>query len=120
MLSGFFSLIIYVLRGGSFVSFGSCFSNFTFISSLFYTTVIGNIVAYGLYTKALRSTSITYIAVAGLSTPLFVHLLSYFVGFESLSQSFFIALALLMVALYIFQMPMGEISENKEKNDSSQ
>jgi drug/metabolite transporter (DMT)-like permease len=114
LLSGILSLVMYTVRGGT-IGFLNCYINPIFISSLFYTTLIGNIFAYGLYTKALRSTSITYIAVAGLSTPLFIHVLSYLVGFESISHSFFISLALLSVALYIFQMPLYEIPHDNDK-----
>lgn len=87
-------------------------TNFKFIGALIYTIVIGNMIAYTLYAHAIKNESITYVAIAGLSMPLFVHLLSSCFLQESLSYTFFISLIFIAIALYVFQKQDYSPGEN--------
>jgi drug/metabolite transporter (DMT)-like permease len=98
------SLFMLWIRGGSFVGVGElCRHNYSFVISLIYTIIVGNMIAYGLYSEALRTFPITYISIAGLSIPLFVHIISVIIKTEHISFSFFTSLFFLFVSLYVFQ-----------------
>lgn len=102
-ISAAVSFFIASVRGFPFALVGNLFSQREFILPFAYTVVIGNMIAYSLYAYALKNTVITYISVVGLSVPLFVHFLSFFLFGEPLSLSFFISLFILGIALAIFQ-----------------
>jgi drug/metabolite transporter (DMT)-like permease len=102
-ISACISLCIVLLRGFSFSSLACLFYEKQFIYPFMYTVFVGNMLAYSLYAYALKHTLITYVSIVGLSVPLFVHILSFFLFGEAISYSFFVSLLLLGFALSIFQ-----------------
>lgn len=74
----------------------------TFWISGIYTIIIGNIVAYTMYSTMLRKHSATLVSLAGLTVPLFVHLYGPFMVGEPLSLRFFISLGIVAISLTIF------------------
>jgi drug/metabolite transporter (DMT)-like permease len=102
-ISGFLSLSLFIMRNGKLDSLWPLCNNYSFLLAFLYTVVIGNMVAYNLYAYALKHTVVTYVSIAGLSMPLFVHILSVLFFNEALSPSFFISIFLIAIALYIFQ-----------------
>jgi drug/metabolite transporter (DMT)-like permease len=74
----------------------------SFIGLFLYTVIFGNICGYTLYGRALKYYSATFVSLAGLSVPLFVHILGWLFLGESLSLTFFIALGVTFVGLFIF------------------
>ncbi len=103
-ISGILSFILFFLRCGKMNNFTSLLStNNQFLFAFLYTIIIGNMIAYSLYAYALKNTVVTYLSIAGLSMPLFVHLLGFIFLNEPLSPSFFLSLILIGIALYIFQ-----------------
>jgi drug/metabolite transporter (DMT)-like permease len=102
-ISGVLSLILFIFRNGNFINFISLCYNYQIILAFFYTVILGNMIAYNLYAYALKDTPVNYVAIAGLSMPLFVHLLSVIFLNEALSPSFFLSIFLIAIALYIFQ-----------------
>jgi drug/metabolite transporter (DMT)-like permease len=71
-------------------------------SLFFYTIVIGNMIAYTLYGILLKKFNASYVAIAGLSVPFFVHCLGYLFLEEQFAISYFFPLSLIAVALYVF------------------
>lgn len=67
-----------------------------------YTVIIGNIIAYTGYSALLRMFSVTYVSLAGLLIPLFVHLYGPFILHEPLSPIFFIAISVFGCGLWLF------------------
>lgn len=102
-ISGILSFILAFTRDADFSILPSLFLKTEFLLPFLYTVIIGNMIAYNLYAYALKKTIITYISIAGLSIPLFVHILSFFIFGERLSFSFFISISLIAIALFIFQ-----------------
>jgi drug/metabolite transporter (DMT)-like permease len=102
-ISGLLSLLLFILRNDSFMSVIPLCLNYQVLLAFGYTVIIGNMIAYNLYAYALKHTPVTYVAIAGLSMPLFVHILSVFFLNEALSPSFFLSIFLIAIALWIFQ-----------------
>lgn len=99
-ISGMLALVLSFGSGEmKLLSFSSS-SKFIFL--MFYTVVIGNMLAYTLYATLLKKQSATFISLAGLSVPLFVHLLGPIFLKESISGAFFIASGMIFIALYLF------------------
>lgn len=69
---------------------------------LLYTIVIGNVISYNLYAKALKQYSATFISLAGFSIPFFVLLFGWLFLREQLSISFFISCLITFIGLFIF------------------
>lgn len=70
--------------------------------ALSYTIIVGNIIAYSLYGYLLKRHSVTYVALASLLIPLFVHLYGPIIIGEPLSLTFFVAFTFMLGGLYIF------------------
>lgn len=102
-ISATISFVIASIRGFPFTLLSELFFQKKFILPFVYTIIVGNMLAYSLYAYALKHTVITYVSIVGLSVPLFVHFLSFFLFGEPLSISFFVSLLLLGLALAIFQ-----------------
>lgn len=100
LTSGILSLILGLLRGKTLIITGPVTPHF--VTAVLYTTFIGNIAGYTLYSNCLRHHSSTIVSLTGLSMPLFVALMSWGVGLEPLSATFFIALAFLATGMAIF------------------
>jgi drug/metabolite transporter (DMT)-like permease len=73
-----------------------------FASLFAYSVFFGEIAGYTIYGNLLKKYNITILSLAGLSIPLFVHLLGPFILGEPLSPVFFIALGLVSCGMYIF------------------
>ncbi len=80
----------------------SFLNDFSFMAAGVYTIIIGNMIAYTLYAKVLKSRGAVFVSLAGLSMPLSVHLISHFAFGEKLSWAFFVSLAIFFVALQLF------------------
>lgn len=100
-ISGLLALI-YSFFNGTLNHFYTINWSFYLIFLLFYTLVIGNMIAYTLYGTALKKYNITLVSLAGLSVPLFVHLMGPIIFGDSLSPFFFMSVGLLFLALYVF------------------
>lgn len=100
LAGGFYALILAYMLGEC----GWCAVPNTpqFWGTVFYTVIIGNIIAYTLYSTMLHKHSATLVSLAGLTVPLFVHLYGPFIVGEPLSLSFFISLAIVTLSLAIF------------------
>lgn len=70
--------------------------------AIFYTIVIGNMIGYTLYAKALALYSSNFTQMAYLSLPPVMYLLGHLVLGEPLYPAFWLAMALLAVGMYIF------------------
>lgn len=100
MVSGFLSLLsagftenimgIHIDRPGLFTTL------------LTYTMIIGNIAGYGIYAHVLKRYSTTFIALAGFSVPIFVHIFGFLFLGEPLSINFFAAISITTLGLFIF------------------
>lgn len=75
------------------------------VIALAYTIIIGNIIAYSLYGYLLKAHTVTYVALASLLVPIFVHLYGPIIVGEPLSPIFFAACGSMLIALYIFTRP---------------
>lgn len=67
-----------------------------------YTVIVGNIIALTLYAHILKKYSVTFVALAGLTIPLFVQLYAPIALGEPVSLIFFIALGVTFLGMYIF------------------
>jgi len=78
--------------------------NFTLslIIAILYTSIVGNIVAYTSYAYLLKRYVATYVSLATILTPLFVHLISPFLFGERLSPVFFVSIFLMFISMNIF------------------
>jgi drug/metabolite transporter (DMT)-like permease len=103
IISSVLSLLLFISRKGKLDYLYPLLHNYSFLGAFLYTIIIGNMIAYTLYAYALKNTVVTYVAIAGLSMPLFVHLLSVLFLHEALSPSFFLSIILIAIALFIFQ-----------------
>lgn len=101
-LSGIFALCI-ALYKGTFYLTPEAFTVKT-LGLLAYVIVIGNMLAYSLYAYLLKKYNTTFVALAGLSMPLFVHLISLTFLNEKLSLGFLIALCFVSVGIYLFYL----------------
>lgn len=67
-----------------------------------YSVFFGEIAGYTVYGNLLKKYNITLLSLAGLTIPLFVHLLGPLILGEPLSPVFFVALGLVACGMYIF------------------
>jgi drug/metabolite transporter (DMT)-like permease len=72
------------------------------IESTLFLIVVSNIVCYNLYGHLLKEFSPTFMAFAGLSTPLFTALFGWIFHGEVVTPSFFLSLAIVFLGLLIF------------------
>jgi drug/metabolite transporter (DMT)-like permease len=79
-----------------------------------YTAIVGNMIAYTLYAGLLKTVSVTYVSLAGLSIPIFVHLIAPIFCNETISLTFFVSMAFIFVATLIFNF--GRKKEEKQKH----
>ena len=73
-----------------------------FYLSLFYIVIIHNIICYSIYASSLRRFSVTFMAFAGLSNPLFAACFGWFFLGEEMTLSFWLAFIGIVWGLYIF------------------
>ncbi|BDC34253.1 hypothetical protein Noda2021_02110 [Candidatus Dependentiae bacterium Noda2021] len=80
-----------------------CFSNMTrLFVALLWTAIIGNVVAYTMYTNFLRHYSSTFISLTGFSVPIFVYFYGWLLLSEPLSINFIISLSVTLIGVIIF------------------
>lgn len=77
------------------------------VCALIYTIVVGNVIAYSLYGYLLKRHSSTYVSLAGLMIPLFVHCYGPVVLGEPLSPIFFCSLGCMFFGLWLFSGKTG-------------
>lgn len=73
-----------------------------FLASVLYIAVIHNIVCYSIYAESLKRFSVTFMAFAGLSNPIFAALFGWIFLKESVGESFWVALLGVLVGLFLF------------------
>lgn len=73
-----------------------------FLLSLIYIVVIHNLICYSIYASALQRFSVTFMAFAGLSNPLFAAFFGWFFLGEEISASFWLAFIGVITGLYLF------------------
>jgi drug/metabolite transporter (DMT)-like permease len=72
------------------------------IESTLFLILVSNIICYNLYGHLLKEFSPTFMAFAGLSTPLFTALFGWVFHGEVVTPSFFLSLAVVFLGLLIF------------------
>lgn len=73
-----------------------------FILSLLYIVIIHNMICYSIYAAALQQFSVTFMAFAGLSNPLFAAFFGWLFLGENIALSFWLAFGGVMAGLYLF------------------
>lgn len=74
------------------------------IKSTLFLIIVSNITCYNLYGKLLKKFSPTFMAFAGLSTPLFTALFGWIFHGEIVTIWFFISLTIVFIGLLIFYL----------------
>lgn len=100
IISGFYALCASYLLG--YCDFCSIPPTFNFALLFSYSVLIGEIAGYTIYGNLLKHHNIIFVSLAGLSIPLFVHLMGPLILGEPLSLLFFIELGLVFTGMYIF------------------
>ena len=72
------------------------------IESTLFLIVVSNLICYNLYGHLLKEFSPTFMAFAGLSTPLFTALFGWIFHSEVVTPAFFLSLAVVFLGLLIF------------------
>ncbi len=67
-----------------------------------YTVIIGNLFAYNLYAHLLKHNSATLMSLAGLTFPIFVSLLGYFVLNETVTYMLVLAAVFMLAGVAVF------------------
>lgn len=98
--SGAYALIMSLLLG--YCDFCTIPLTPTFIGFFAYSVFFGEIAGYTIYGNLLKQYNITFISLAGVSIPLFVHLFGPIILGEHLSLLFFVELGLVFLGMYIF------------------
>jgi drug/metabolite transporter (DMT)-like permease len=73
-----------------------------FLLSLLYIVLIHNIICYSIYAEALNRFSVTFMAFAGLSNPLFAAFFGWLFLSESITVSFWLAFIGVGLGLFLF------------------
>lgn len=74
----------------------------TFIELALWMTIISNIICYNLYGYLLKKFSATFMALAGLVTPLFASLFGWYFLDEVITWHYFAAMIIFSIGLFIF------------------
>ena len=100
IVSGLYALVATYLLG--ICDFCTIPLTSTFAALFAYSVFFGEIAGYTVYGNLLKNYNITLLSLAGLTIPLFVHLLGPLILGEPLSSVFFVALGLVACGMYIF------------------
>lgn len=73
-----------------------------FLLSLCYIVVIHNMICYSIYASSLKKFSVTFMAFAGLSNPLFAAFFGWLFLGETIAHSFWLAFVGVLSGLYLF------------------
>lgn len=80
-----------------------CFDNMSHLfAALLWTAIIGNVIAYTMYTNFLKHYSSTFISLTGFSVPIFVYLYGWMLLGEPLTLSFVAAISVTLIGVLIF------------------
>ncbi len=102
-----------IMFSGANFEIGSNF-DLRILFAFFYTIVIGNMLAHSLFAGLYKKMNVTFISLANLSMPLFVHLLGPVFLNEKISPYFFVSMAFIFVASYLFINDEKNIVLNKK------
>lgn len=80
------------------------FSWSNFLLSLVYIVFIHNLICYSIYAASLKHFSVTFMAFAGLSNPLFAAGFGWLFLSEEITPSFWLALIGIFLGLYLFHI----------------
>ena len=69
---------------------------------LFYTVIIGNLIAYNLYAHLLKHNSATLMSLAGFTIPIYVSLMGYFLLGEPVTWMLVVAAVCMLVGVGMF------------------
>ena len=67
-----------------------------------FTVIIGNVIAYTMYSHFLRHYSSTFVSLAGFSIPLYVYFLSWLLLDEPITTNLVLATAVTLIGVYLF------------------
>lgn len=84
--------------------------------------LFSNVICFNLYGYLLKQFTATFLAIAGLITPIFAALFGYLFLGETVSTTFFIAVGTLFLGLYLVyseELKLGYIRKAKEELQSS-
>lgn len=86
------------------------------IESTLFLIIVSNIICYNLYGHLLKEFSPTFMAFAGLSTPLFTALFGWTFHGEEITVSFFLSLAIVFFGLLVFYFEEIKARDGKPSN----
>lgn len=89
------------------------YDSLSFVISVLYIVIIHNIICYSIYAEALQRFSVTFMAFAGLSNPIFAALFGWVFLGESVGLSFWIALVGVVVGLFLFYRDESRVFVNE-------
>lgn len=101
-ISGIMALCLSLYKGVFFFPYAAM--NVKIIGLLTYTIIIGNMLAYTLYAQLLKKYNATFVALSGLSMPMFVHLIAFMFLNEKFSMGFLVALGFVGIGIYLFYL----------------
>jgi drug/metabolite transporter (DMT)-like permease len=70
--------------------------------ALFWTAIVGNVIAYTMYTNFLKHYSSTFISLTGFSVPVFVYFYGWVLLGEPLTWSFIASISVTLIGVLIF------------------
>lgn len=73
-----------------------------FIWTVLYIVVVHNIICYSIYASSLQRFSVTFLAFAGLSNPLFAGILGWAFLSEAMTAAFWVAMLGVFAGLYLY------------------
>jgi drug/metabolite transporter (DMT)-like permease len=73
-----------------------------FLWTLLYIVIVHNLICYSIYASSLKRFSVTFMAFAGLSNPLFAGIFGWVFLQEQMTWAFCLALAGISMGLYLF------------------
>lgn len=78
------------------------FQWFDFVWTLLYIVIIHNIICYGIYANSLKHFSVTFMAFAGLSNPLFAAFTGWLFLNEPFTPTFLLAMVGVSIGLWLY------------------
>lgn len=90
-----------------------------YIECTLWMTVISNIICYNLYGHLLKKFSATFMAFAGLVTPLFASLFGWFFLDELITWHFYVAMVIFSIGLTVFyleELPSFSLYQKQANN----
>lgn len=88
-----------------------------FLYSLFYIVIIHNIICYSIYASVLKKFSVTFMAFAGLSNPLFAAFFGWLFLNEEMTSLFWLALSGITTGLYFLYRDEQQLKQALVENE---